>query len=551
MNSFNFIRLLEEYANGKSQGKHIFLNPRKNVSKKVSHASLIRRSFGFSYQLSDAGINKGDICYIVSNNQETQLICFYAAIASGAIPMIGAQLPRFGAEDEVSNKIAYWKKLYGARLKVISENELKTNSIIIDNINSLPDALQPASRMNVKEDDILYLQSSSATTGSPKAISVSHKNIFTNIRQIKKGLDANDNETFVSWLPLYHDMGLVGAELFSLICDYDLILMPPYEFTRNPEIWLETIFSYKGTITAIPSFATDYVIDRIETVSDVKLDLSSLHSVCIGAEPIRMDSLEKFYNFYSRYGLKKNALVPCYGLAESTLAATFKPSRTLPKSLLVLQNSIKRGEKVELTSNDSNNAIRITSVGELVENLRCDIVHNNKVIKNDLICGEIYLRGPSITQGYMHDPGFISLLPNNTLSTGDIGFMYKEEIYILDRDKNIIIMNGVNYIASEIETFVAELLCVEKRNVIVFENQINIKEKKIIAVVEVRNNYQPGDDIKKLIEKICTSSIVNEIHFISRGFIEMTSSGKKQYFLARKKFEIGEFNIVNICSRSM
>ncbi len=544
-NDMTLFERLAWHASGASKGKHIFLARQGQAIRVVTHASLMRRAFGLSWQLREQGLSVGDIAYIISVDPYQQLLGFYAAIATGAVPMIGAYLPKFGAQQDVHEKINYWETLFGEKCKVITDIADDTPNakdvIALNPMTPHNESTMPCHPFTQREEDALYLQSSSATTGNPKAIVITADNIRTNVMQITQGLAATPHETFVSWLPLYHDMGLVGAQWFPVLQDYDLVLQSPFDFSRDPLSWLKAISQYRGSITAIPAFAIDYVMETIHAADAMDVDLSSLHSICIGAEPVRMDSIRRFTQHFSPQGLHSAAFVPCYGLAESTLAATFKPARQQPHSLWINQLSIVQGKHVERVSPQAAHAIEITSVGKLVQGLQGHIEYQGKILQDDLLCGEICLQGPSITPGYMLADKKIKYLPQQRLNTGDIGFVYQGEVYIIDRDKNVIIVNGVNYIANEVEATISQQFGIKKRDVIVFESEINAAQKEIVAVVEIKNAQPLTPAIHDIFLHLKNNTIVNKLTIVKRGFIELTSSGKKRYFSARHKYQTKNF----------
>ncbi len=292
----------------------------------------------------------------------------------------------------------------------------------------------------VVRDDIAFLQYTSGSTGDPKGVVLTHTNLLANIRAIGQVTDMSPNDVFVSWLPLYHDMGLICAWLASLYFATPLVVMSPLAFLAHPERWLQAIQRYRGTISAAPNFAYELCVKRIDDAQIEGLDLSSWRIAANGAEPVMPETLRRFTERFARYGLHPEAMTPVYGLAESTVGLLCPPLGRGPRIDLVRREPFSRAGRAELAAADDPGALRFVSCGRPLPGHEVRVVDALGSEVGDRIEGRLEFRGPSSTAGYFRNPEQTRhLFDGDWLDSGDRAYLADGEIHLTGRVKDIII----------------------------------------------------------------------------------------------------------------
>lgn len=445
----------------------------------------------------------------------------------------------------LSDRAYFWS------LKV---NLSRINSESTSIISSLPwvvtdDAMGEGKEYTQHHSDILFLQYTSGSTNDPKGVIVSHDNIIYNCHS------AVDHDPIgVSWLPQYHDMGLIGYYLFFVIKGGTTYGFSPVDFIQRPALWLETISKYRATATSAPNFAYDYcmVPGRVQEETLSTLDLSSLSFVMTAAEPVDTQVFDRFIEKFQAYGLKKDSCFAAYGLAEFSLAVS---SRGVVHHLFDT-NELKNN-RVQPTNKESSGA-SIMSCGKPLMDTEVSIVDTQtlKIVTDENCIGEIWLRGSSKCAGYwgrteLSEEVFGAVIPGvegTWLRTGDIGFMFDGELYICGRSKDMIIMRGLNYYPQDIEQLLEEDPNVRKGCVAAFSITESGHEK-LVAVVGVKNkkNLPDPHELHKTVVRYLGIEPSAFVFLLARN-IEKTSSGKirrsanKQAFLNHSLPVIEQFN---------
>ena len=415
----------------------------------------------------------------------------------------------------------------------------------------------------VSLSDTAFLQYTSGSTGSPKGVMVSHGNIMANSELIKTTYGNNEHSVVVGWLPLYHDMGLIGNMLQPLYVGFPLVLMPPTSFIQKPKRWLEAISRYKATTSGGPNFAYDLCLTSIPDEDIDKLDLSSWNVAFNGAEPIKSETLEKFTRRFSKCGFKATSFLPCYGLAESTLMVTcanrHENSRTLD-----LDTNLFRQNQIEVSAGNGSNhgSIKsIVSTGSSSLNTEILIVDPDKrnVLAKGQI-GEVWVRGDSVAAGYWNREkltdevfnaytiGSSSNEENGTgpyLRTGDLGFLHDGELYIAGRLKEMFIVNGANYYPQDIERTAQEADSDLQQNSGAAFTVEDGKTGGLVIMQEIKRTslrtFDPDTSSKRILSAVLGEHdlSVSHIVFVSPGRIPKTSSGKIQRRQCKRAYEDG------------
>jgi len=307
-------------------------------------------------------------------------------------------------------------------------------------------------------EDLAFLQYTSGSTGKPKGVMVTHQNLVANQLQIQKISGHNRHSVGVCWLPPYHDMGLIGGILQPLFVGCHIILMAPSAFITKPLTWLKALSDYQATTACAPNFAFDLCVSRVNQEQAACLDLSRLSVIFNGAEPISITTIDSFSEHFKVSGFNKQAFLPCYGMAESTLIIT---GRKGIETLKIDNQALKKHRVVQ--TDDINKSTELVSCGSPVEGLKMAIVDSltGKSVSDGQI-NEIWVSGPNVAAGYWNKPElskevFAGALKNDSrrwLKTGDLGFIKNKQLYISGRQKELIIIRGKNYYPHDIEALI-------------------------------------------------------------------------------------------------
>lgn len=395
---------------------------------------------------------------------------------------------------------------------------------------------------NITREHIAFLQYTSGSTGRPKGVMVTHGNLLHNLYVIALNLQFQTGDHHLTWLPPYHDMGLIGAILGSFAAGVPLSFMTPAAFLRRPERWLQEISSRRCTISGAPNFAYELCLEKIAESQKVHLDLSSWTLAYSGAEPVRLDTLERFARRFSDCGFDQRAFYPCYGMAETTLFVT-GIDRTKKPTSLIADNHIhatpNRSNPAPCDSLGKDNGIPVVSCGVVAEGMSVEIVDpDTDLVLPDRSIGEVWVKGPSVTAGYWNREADTQAsfqatsleLDGHYLRTGDLGFKHNDEIYICGRLKDLIIIRGVNHYPQDIETTVSFCHEVIKPGCGIAFSVDKGGEEKLVFVQEIgRQNQERVADIFAAIQKAIADRHElqpYEILLIEKGCIPKTTSGK-------------------------
>jgi fatty-acyl-CoA synthase len=409
-----------------------------------------------------------------------------------------------------------------------------------------------------KASDIALLQYTSGSTGDPKGVVLTHANLLANIRAIGEALALGPEDVGVSWLPLYHDMGLIGAWLTLLHFGVPLAVMSPLTFLTRPEKWLKAFQKYSGTISAAPNFAYELCVRKIADKDIEGIDLSHWRAALNGAEPVNPDTLERFAKRFAPYGFRREAQLPVYGLAEASLGVTFPPLNRGPLIDRVDREVFTaEGRAVAAATGDAT-AISFVSSGKPIPLHEVRVVNASGKEVPDRTEGFLWFRGPSATSGYYHNPEATDkLLPMGPalkdgeyawVNSGDRAYFADGEIYVTGRVKDIIIKGGRNLYPHEVEELAGRAEGIRKGCIVAFGLKDEASgTEKLIVVAESREREASR---RAAIVAAVTQQIgeglglpPDRVELIPPGSIPKTSSGKlrreetKQLYLAGKLSE--------------
>ncbi len=394
----------------------------------------------------------------------------------------------------------------------------------------------------IDQEDICFLQYTSGSTTSPRGVMVTHANLMANITAFlgPHGLNGGPGDVAVSWLPLYHDMGLIGFILGPLVYIGPAVILPTTSFARDPRVWLKAIDKYRGTISYAPNFAYAQVVKRLRDQDLEMLDLSCWRVAGCGAEPIHAPTLLSFAERLAPAGFRAEALMPSYGLAESTLAVSIYPHDAAPRIERIDAEALKRGRAHPATENNGS-ASKLVSCGPPLPDHQVAIVNEEGMTLPEREIGEIVVKGPSVTRGYFRNPeATAATWQDGWLRTGDLGYLAGGELFVCGRSKELIIIRGANYYPQDIELAVRELPGIKRGNVVAFGvNEGNDERLVIVAEAETREGEALRPRIATRIQE-ATGLEVHRVVLVPAGTLLRTTSGKLQRRQMKQLYEQGE-----------
>lgn len=395
------------------------------------------------------------------------------------------------------------------------------------------------------ESATAMLQYTSGSTGDPKGVVLSHANLLANIRAMGRATQASSEDVFVSWLPLYHDMGLIGAWLGCLHFGAPLYVMSPLSFLVRPETWLRAIHKYRATLSAAPNFAFELCLDKIDEADLDGLDLGSLRMVANGAEPVGVQTIRRFADKFARFGFRPEAMAPVYGLAENSVGLAFPPPGRPPLVDRVDRDALMERGVAEAARPNDPRPLEMVSCGQALPLHEIRIVDESGRELGERREGRLEFRGPSSTSGYFRNEAKTrELIRNGWLDSGDRAYMAGGEIFVTGRIKDIIIRAGRHLYPQEIEAAIAEIKGIRKGCVAVFGSvDPRSGTERVVVIAETYETDATARAALAAEAQEVASAVSgtppDEIVLVPPRATPKTSSGKIRRSAARELYEQG------------
>ncbi len=526
-----------------------FLNGDGSFRAVSLHQSWLQAS-KLAASLQSIVSKQGEAVALIVNEPEAFIDAFVACTIAGVVAVpVSPPAPNTDM-NWYQSLLLHILQQSGARTLVTTEAlaslfdqrpEFLTVTTVEDMMTSPDTSCAPAL---LSPDDTCFIQFTSGSTGKPKGVVVSYGNLDANVHAIGQQLAVTPEDTAVSWLPMHHDMGLIGKVLTPMYYRCQMVYLPTQKFIRSPAKWFQAITEFKATITFAPNFALSLMAKRIKPGQQI--DLSSIRVLGCGAEPVNAEVVNTFCERFAEYGFNPNAIVPCYGMAEATLALSFghapHPFQTLSIDKKQYDNgNIRHAEQgVE--------AINLVSCGFPVDGHTIDIVDENDQLLPEGFVGQVRAQGPSISRGYLNNQeANQEAFKHGALYTGDAGFMYEGQLYISGRMKDVIIVNGRNIYPQDIEWHLDQLEQLRMGSSVA----VGISGANTESFVIICETKQASATLEQQIIQQCnraTGLIPEDIVMIKPGQLPKTTSGKVKRQAAKKLYINNALNRLEMVS---
>ncbi|SDH29242.1 amino acid adenylation domain-containing protein [Chitinophaga filiformis] len=537
----------------------VFINS-GNREETLSYRELYDTALQYLGGLQQQGIRKGDMAVLQLDDNKAFLLFFWACLLGGIIPVPLS----IGTQDDHKQKLwNVWKTLSRPFLvadpaqfaqigKYAVKEGLSDWLAALQERNVTPALIQAAAIAGEEYDcapeDVAFIQFSSGSTGTPKGVVLTHGNLYFNTLDISERCKITAADIALSWMPLTHDMGLIGFHLTAMLRGIRQCIIATSLFIRRPLIWPERASAFKASLLYSPNFGYEYLMGALEPGAGAGWDLSPVRLIYNGAEPISINTCRKFQERMQAFGMPADVIAPCYGLAEASVAVSIQePGNPLVVYSLHRQY-LHTGDRVQYVPAASREAVDFVEVGYPITHCAVRICDDGGTPLEDLQVGQILVRGTNVTQGYFNNPEATSaiLKEDGWLKTGDLGFMHEGRLVITGRSKNLIIVNGQNYYPQDLERALEDITGLETGRV------------AAAGTVHTGRDKSGGELLIFALFKGTPAAFVPVVQQITQRLSERfgllpdkviaihrmpkTTSGKIQYFQLVSRYLEGEFD---------
>jgi acyl-CoA synthetase (AMP-forming)/AMP-acid ligase II len=553
-----YTTLVEVLEDNRDADRRVTYVEGENNERQVSFPEVYARALGILYHLQALGARRGDKMIIFLSNNEQFLDGFWAALSGGIVPVpLGV-----GISDEHRHKLLRVARKLGnpllytdakslERLEALAAQvgetalfgQLKARAFLVESISDISKA---GKLVRPSPGDLAFIQYSSGSTSEPKGVMLTHANLIAHIQGATQIGRYNTHDTSLSWMPLTHDMGLIGLYLMQFANRVHVNLMPTELFVRRPLLWLQTAAKKRVTLTCSPNFGYRHFLKVLGDRRLENTDLSCIRQIYNGAEPISAALCNEFMNTLAYTGLKRSAMYPVYGLAEGCLAVTFPPQGAEFHWIRLNRHHLSVGAKIELNPVEARDALEVVSVGHIVPNTDMLIADDSHAGLPDETVGHILIRGPSVTSGYYGDPEATAAAidANGWLDTGDLGVIHEASLYIVGRAKEIIFVNGQNYYPYDLENIAQRAPGMDLNKIVAAGiARPGSQGEELVMFVLHRGSMEEFLPTANAVGRLINEHTGLEVaQVIPTKRIPKTTSGKVQRHLLEQAYIDGEFD---------
>jgi acyl-CoA synthetase (AMP-forming)/AMP-acid ligase II/acyl carrier protein len=530
----------------------------ENDERAVAYGELYERALGILHHLQRLGAKRGDKLILFLGNNEQFIDAFWAAVLGGIVPVPVA----LGISDEHRHKLLRIARQLGKPFLYTDRRSLdrigafasgagagevfeglRSRAFVVDD---LEDVSRPGEIHRAKPGDTAFIQFSSGSTSEPKGVVLTHGNIIANARGVLEAAKFTGDDVSLSWMPLTHDMGLIGFHIFMFASGIQTHLMPTELFIRRPLLWMTLAVRKRATLLCSPNFGYRHYLKVLGDRSVAEVDLSAVRLIFNGAEPISVELCEEFLARMAPAKLKRSAMFPVYGLAEASLAVSFPKLESTWRTLALDRHQLGIGAEARAVPDSDPNAFRLVSVGRAIPYCEVRIAADDDKALPEGRNGHILMRGENVTRGYYENPAAnaASITSDGWLKTGDLGLVDRGDLFITGRAKEIIFVNGQNYYPHDLENIAQQAAGLELGKVAAAGARRRGEQTEQLVVFVLHRGTM--DDFLPVATQV--SRLINEGAGLEVGEvvpvkrIPKTTSGKIQRHLLEESYVEGEFD---------
>ena len=548
MQANDFSQLLEQLV-GSEREAHRYRDNGSVVE--LTYEELIAEADRLARGMHRLGVRRGDRVGLVLHRARDFVPAFVGCVRAGFIAVPLYPPLTLGQLASWTETTGHMLATAGASLLLADPPVAYTLRALRDEVPSMREIVSMAELPEggelplgrVSDGDVVFLQFTSGSTSAPRGVRVTHGSLWANAHAIMvDGLRASSDDRGVSWLPLYHDMGLIGFVMAPLVTRTPVTFLSTLDFLKRPELWVRTLSEDRGTISFGPNFG--YALTARRTTSTAGLDLSAVRVLGCGAEPIQPEAVDSFFERFEEAGLKRRAFLSCYGLAETTLAVTFAG---MDDEIKVDQLELEAEPADEDASGLHllEHRVPVVSCGRPLPRHQVSILGEHDQPLPEGRVGEVFVGGPSVTGGYWNDEEATNrVFVDGGVKTGDLGYLLEGELYVTGRLKDTLIVRGRNFDPTPIEVAAGRIRGVRMGNVAAFSIAGDLTEQIIVAA-----EYREGEpetieaEIVRAVQR-AVGLTVSEVVLIEAGSLPKTTSGKLQRSATRDQYLEGTLGLV-------
>ncbi|MGZ9164042.1 MAG: AMP-binding protein [Anaerolineales bacterium] len=520
----------------------------------ITYDQLLHSAGAYARALERDGIQPGEVVVLILQHGEDLMYSFWGVVLHGAIPSIMPFLTeKLSPERYRADLSALISVTKPSAIVTYPEFETEVRTALQsgDSVRSVIVAggVEPQANMNFnalagftrKPEDIVLLQHSSGTTGLQKGVALSHQSVFNQLDAYGRALALDDRDVVVSWLPLYHDMGLIAGFLMPILSSVPLVLMSPFDWVRAPYKLMQSVSKYHGTLTWLPNFAYNFCAQKIRERHIEGVGLSSWRAVINCSEPVRWESHQAFYERFKNHGLRLDALQTSYAMAENVFGVTQSRLGNVP-AIDEIDREAFMSERVAKNPSDGRPSLKMMSSGHPLENVKVKVLDEDGSEVSERVIGEIAIQSDCMLTGYYNRPDHTEkAFRDGWYLTGDYGYIYHGEVFVAGRKKDMIIVGGKNVYPQDLETLTYEVAGVHSGRSVAFGLFDEIQGTEDVVIISEVDSEDPNEHqrIADAIRQHVTRNSAIALRYVKvvgPKWILKTSSGKTARAANKEKF---------------
>lgn len=508
----------------------------------ITAADLAAASIRSAHGFLDAGIRPGDVVGVLLRTTPAVFTTLFGLWRAGAAVSVLPVPAGFGSATAVATRLAAVVASAGIRHLVLDEayadighavRGLVPGLTIVDPHATGSGRPLPA----VAEDALAVVQFTSGSTSAPKGVVLPHRAVVAGLRACVVSGAFSPRDVFVQWVPMYHDMGLIGV-LSHWLNGADVHVFGPADFLRHPDRLLRHFAAHRATVLTGPNFSYDFLLDTVDPALLATLDLSAWRLAFNGAEPVAAGTVRRFTEAFAPCGVRESVMYPVYGMAEATLSISYPEPGTNPRIVAVDRHELASRAAVRVVAEDHPAARTVVSVGRPVHGLDVRIAGPGGIPAPAGVLGEIQIAGAAVTTGYYRDPrATAALFDGGWLRTGDLGFVLDGDLFVGGRRKEMVVVRGQNFFPDDVETIARAVPGVHRGRCVAYSDTDEAGGERVGVIVEVAGADADGTVRAEVARRIATELDLTEIavHAVKPWWLRRTTSGKWQRTAARRR----------------